>query len=60
MHKSPDFVTVIEVRRLEGLWHVVRLSVTRTVKKLLEDKNQEKVENKKDLHKGGWMMSNWT
>jgi hypothetical protein len=36
--KSPDIVTVIEVRRLEWLGHVVRTDCARTVKKLLEGK----------------------
>jgi hypothetical protein len=36
--KSPNIVTVIKVRRLEWLGHVVRMDGARIVKKLLEGK----------------------
>jgi hypothetical protein len=36
--KSPDIVTVIEVRRLEWLGDVARMVDERTVRKLLEGK----------------------
>jgi hypothetical protein len=36
--KSPNILTVVKVRRLEWLGHVVRMDGARTVKKLLEDK----------------------
>jgi hypothetical protein len=36
--KSPDTLAVIEIRRLECLWHRVRMNDERTVKNLLEGK----------------------
>jgi hypothetical protein len=37
-HKSQDIVTVIKIRRLEWLGHVIRINETRSVKKILEGK----------------------
>jgi ribosomal protein L34 len=35
-YKSQDIVTVIKIRRLEWLGHVIRMNETRSVKKILE------------------------
>jgi len=35
-YKSQDIVTVIKIRRLEWLGHVIRVNETRSVKKILE------------------------
>ena len=37
-YKSQDIVTVIKIRRLEWLGHVVRMNETRSVKKIFEGK----------------------
>ena len=37
-YKSQDIVTVIKIRRLEWLGHVIRVNETRSVKKVLEGK----------------------
>jgi len=37
-YKSQDIVTVIKIRRLERLGHVIRINETRSVKKILEGK----------------------
>ena len=37
-HKSQDIVTVIKIRRLEWLGHVIRMNETRSVKKIVEGK----------------------
>jgi hypothetical protein len=37
-YKAPDIVNVIKIRRLEWLGHVVRMNVTRSVKKIFEGK----------------------
>jgi len=37
-YKSQDIVTVIKVRRLEWLGHVIRMNETRSVKKIFEGK----------------------
>jgi hypothetical protein len=37
-YKSQDIVTVIKIRRLEWLGHVIRMNETRSVKKIFEGK----------------------
>jgi hypothetical protein len=37
-YKSQDIITVIKIRRLEWLGHVVRMDKTRSVKKIFEGK----------------------
>jgi hypothetical protein len=37
-YKSRDIVSVIKVRRLEWLGHIIRMNETRTVKKMFEEK----------------------
>jgi hypothetical protein len=37
-YKTPDIVSIIKIRRLEWLGHVVRMNETRTVKKIFEGK----------------------
>jgi len=37
-YKSKDIVTVIKIRRLEWLGHVIRMNETRSVKKIFEGK----------------------
>ena len=37
-YKTPDTVSIIEIRRLEWLGHVVRMNETRSVKKIFEGK----------------------
>jgi hypothetical protein len=37
-YKFQDIVTVIKIRRLERLGHVIRMNETRSVKKILEEK----------------------
>jgi len=37
-HKSQDIVTVIKIRRLEWLGHVIRMNETRSAKKICEGK----------------------
>ena len=37
-YKSQDIVTVIKIRRLEWLGHVIRMDETRSVKKIFEGK----------------------
>ena len=37
-YKSQDIVTVIKIRRLECLGHVIRVNETRSVKKIFEGK----------------------
>jgi len=37
-YKSQDTVTVIKIRRLEWLGHVIRMNKTRSVKKMFEGK----------------------
>ena len=37
-YKSQDIVTVIKIRRLEWLGHVIRMNETRSVKKVFEGK----------------------
>jgi hypothetical protein len=39
--KTLDVLTVIEVRRLEWLGHIVRMEVEKTIKQLLEEKPGE-------------------
>jgi hypothetical protein len=39
--KSPDFVTIIKVLRMEWLEHVVRMDGKNRVQELLEDKTGE-------------------
>jgi hypothetical protein len=39
-YKSQDIVTVIKIRRLEWLGHVIRMNETRSVKKILEGKSE--------------------
>jgi hypothetical protein len=36
--KSPDIISVIKLRRLEWLGHVVRMNETRVARKILDDK----------------------
>jgi hypothetical protein len=37
-YKSQDIVSVIKVRRLEWLGHIIRMNETRTVKRIFEEK----------------------
>jgi hypothetical protein len=37
-YKSQDIITVIKIRRLEWLGHVIRMDETRSVKKICEGK----------------------
>ena len=37
-YKTPDIVSIIKIRRLEWLVHVVRMNETRSVKKIFEGK----------------------
>jgi hypothetical protein len=37
-YTSQDIVSVIKVRRLEWLGHIIRMNETRTVKKIFEEK----------------------
>ena len=37
-YKTPDIVSIIKIRRLEWLGHVVRINETRSVKKIFEGK----------------------
>jgi hypothetical protein len=37
-YKSQDIVTVIKIRRLEWIGHVIRMNETRSVKKIFEGK----------------------
>jgi hypothetical protein len=39
-YKSQDIVTVIKIRRLKWLGHVIRMNETRSVKKILEGKSE--------------------
>ena len=45
---SQDFVTVIKIRRLEWLGHVIRMNETRSVKKICEGKLEEEGEDDPD------------
>jgi hypothetical protein len=38
IYKSQDIITVIKIRRLERLGHVIRMDETRSVKKIFEGK----------------------
>ena len=51
--KSPGMVTVIKVRRLEWLGHVVRVEGERTVQKLLQDEPDGR--SKRGRPRLGWM-----
>ena len=51
-YKSQDIVTVIKIRRLEWLGHVIRMNETRCVKKIFEGKLEGK-EVKDDPDSGG-------
>ena len=37
-YKTPDIVSIIKIRRLEWLGHMVRMNETRSVKKIFEGK----------------------
>ena len=37
-YKTPDIVSIIKIRRLEWLGHVIRMNETRSVKKIFEGK----------------------
>ena len=37
-YKTPDIVSIMKIRRLEWLGHVVRMNETRSVKKIFEGK----------------------
>jgi hypothetical protein len=41
-YKSQDIVTLIKIRRLEWLGHVIRMNETRSVKKMFEGKLERK------------------
>ena len=41
-YKTPDIVSIIKIRRLEWLGHVVRMNETRSVKKIFEGKIRRK------------------
>jgi hypothetical protein len=43
-YKSQDIITVIKIRRLEWLGHVIRMDETRSVEKIFEGK----VEGRRD------------
>ena len=47
-YKSQDIVTVIKIRRLEWLGHVIRMNETRSVKKNSERKLEEEVKDDQD------------
>ena len=41
-YKSQDIVTVIKIRKLEWIGHVIRMNETRCVKKIFEGKLEER------------------
>jgi hypothetical protein len=53
--KSPDIISVIKLRRLEWLWHVMIMNETRVARKILYDKPGGKG-GEGDLDTDGWMM----
>jgi hypothetical protein len=53
-YKSQDIVSIIKVRRLEWLGHIIRMNETRTVKKIFEEKLRER-RGRVRLDSGGLM-----